>query len=133
MGGKIDKELAIEMRLRNMSHQEIADHFGVSHQAVQQLLRNCTRARKDGDYIERIAYKGLYDFLIEHPRVTIPRLAGIIYRDHVSRNQIEIVRRLLEGKNVHIMKDGLDRLLAYTGMTYERLFELREGFKEADD
>lgn len=132
MSSRIDMEIAIAMRLDNKTYQEIADRFGVSYQCVQQKLRYCTRARKDGDYIERIPYKGLYDFLMEHERVTIPYLAGIMYTD-TSRARIERVRHLFEGRSAHITKGALDRLLAYTGMTYEELFELREGFEEDDD
>lgn len=133
MSGKIDKEIAIAMRLNNRTYKEIAEYFGVSWQAVQQKLRYCTRARKDGDYIERIPYKGLYDFLMEHPRVTIPYLASVMNNMHANKAIIERVRRLFEGKCAHFTKKELDRLLAYTGMTYEELFELREGFKEADN
>jgi hypothetical protein len=32
-----------------------------------------------------------------------------------------------------VSKRSYDRLMAVTGMTYEQLFKLREGFKEEDD
>lgn len=133
MGGKIDKELAIAMRVKGATYAEIADHFGVSWQAVQRMLRYYAHRRRGGDeFLATIPYKGLYAFLFNHDRVTIPQLARVMYKS-AHRNNVEVVRRFINGGNAHVPKKAIDRLLAYTGMTYEKLFELREGFKEADD
>ena len=127
--GKIDKELAISMRRDGKSYSEIADCFGVSCQAVQYCLKRCIKARKDMSAIEKIPYKGLYEFMVAHPKVSITSLSAKIvkYPDHANA---EKVRRFIQGKNAQFPKYTYDRLLAYTGMTYERLFELRDGFKE---
>ena len=130
--GRIDKELAIEMRRQGMTYKQIGEHFGVSWQAVHFQITHCDRARKDGDYIEKIPYKGLYDFLIKHDRVTIPQLARVVFNNR-GHAETERMRSLCNGCGAHVSKKGIDRLLAYTGMTYEQLFELREGFEEDDD
>ena len=133
MEKKIDKEIAIAMRVNGATYTEIADYFGVSYQAVQGVLRHCARARRGGDsFLTNIPYKGLYEFFLKHERVTIPYLARVMYT-HANRNSEEVTRRLCMGGNARVPKKALDRLLAYTGMTYEELFELREGFEEVDD
>lgn len=130
--GRIDKELAIEMRRQGMTYKQIGDHFGVSWQAVHFKLVHCERARKSGNYIEKIPYKGLYDFLIKHDRVSISQLAMVVFKSQ-NKAATERMRSLCNGCGAHVSKKGIDRLLAYTGMTYEQLFELRRGFEEADD
>lgn len=130
---KFDKELAIAMRRDGKNDREIADYFGVSHQAVQQRLKGCIHARKDGNAIEKIPYKGLYEFLLAHPKVRITYLAAIMFPNYSDHAKAEKVRRFIQGGYASFPKVAYDRLMAYTGMTYEQLFELREGFKEESD
>ena len=130
--GRIDKELAIEMRRQGMTYKQIGEHFGVSWQTVHFQITHCDRARKGGNYIEKIPYKGLYDFLIKHDRVSISQLAMVVFKSQ-NKAATERMRNLCNGGGAHVSKKGIDRLLAYTGMTYEKLFELREGFKEEND
>jgi hypothetical protein len=44
-----------------------------------------------------------------------------------------VVVGFVHGRNSKISKRAYDRLMAATGMTYEQLFKLREGFKEEED
>lgn len=132
MNGRIDMDTAIAMRRNGKTYMEIAKCFGVSWQAVQYRLVNCVRARKDGDWIEQVPYNGLYDFLMMHDRVSIPVLTKVVLSE-ASRNNVERMRRFCYGRNVHIPKKAIDRLIAYTGLTYEELFKLRGGFKEEED
>ena len=126
----VDKELAIEMRRDGKTFREIGEHFGVSHQRAQQIIGNGVRSRKSTMDMEQIVYKGIYDYMVSHPLVTIPTIARIIHGGSSTGVQIANARRLIHGGNVHITKSGIDRLIAKTGMTYEQLFELREGFTE---
>lgn len=126
--GKVDKELAIEMRRQGMSFPEIGEHFGVSKQYISALLKNCVRARMDCETIEMIPYKGLYDFMMANKKVTISSLSRTMWSGNAGHTRGERVRRFLQGQNVSLPKSAYDRLMAYTGMTYEQLFELREGF-----
>lgn len=123
--GKVDKELAIQMRREGRTYGEIAECFGVSHQAVTKMLKNCVRARKDCDTIDMIPYKGLYEFMVSHRMLTIEGLTAVMFSesDHAKH---EKVRRFLRGHDISFPKHTYDNLIAYTGMTYEQLFEPRE-------
>jgi hypothetical protein len=50
-----------------------------------------------------------------------------------GNNENNLVWNLLHGRNCRICKRAYDRLIAATGMTYEQLFKLRDGFEEEDD
>lgn len=129
---KIDRQIAIAMRYEGKTLMEIADHFGVSYQAVQKALKHSIRSRKNGEIFEHIPYKGLYEWMKLNPTVSVPRLGVIMGMSYCHATQ-EKVGRLLRGQYVALPKRAYDRLIAHTGMTYEQLFELRDGFKEDFD
>lgn len=123
----IDREVAIEMRRQGKTYGEISKVFGVSRQRVQQAIGKDPRARKEGTLVDRIPYQGLYDYMVAHPRLTVPAFAMIVFGngDGATSNRM---RYILTGENVAIKKKSMDKLLSVTGMTYEQLFEPREGF-----
>ena len=130
---KIDKDLARELRYEGKSHEEIAEYFGVSKQAVSHVLKNSVRSRRrDAKLFDQIPYKGIYEFIQANEKVTVPRFAEIMGLPR-SRTSTEKARRLLQGYGVYLSKRNYDALIEKTGMTYEQLFELREGFEEASD
>lgn len=130
----INKQVAADMRRQGASISEIAEFFGVTHQAVQQILSNVVRARKNEYFIESIPYKGIYEYFIEHKKMTVPAFARVMYDSCAGRAETERARRLLAGASrTHVTKAAIDRLIRFTGKTYEQLFELREGFEEDDD
>lgn len=129
----IDRKTAAQMRNEGMTQQEIADVFGVSRQRIQQVLRkSIVYNRKYAADIEKIPYEGLYNYMVAHPSVTFPALAAILFGSS-GKNENAVARSLAFGKNCRIGKRSYDRLMAETGMTYEQLFKLREGFKEEGD
>ena len=123
--GKIDKELAIQMRREGRSFSEIAGCFGCSHQAIANMLKHQVRARKDCNTIDIIPYKGLYEFMLSHRMLTIEGLTRAMFGSS-DRASHEKVRRFLRGHDISFPKHAYDNLIAYTGMTYEQLFEPRE-------
>lgn len=125
---KVDKELAVKMRREGKSTIEIADYFGVSFQAISAICRK-RGARKFSDFIEKIPYKGIYEYMMADEKLTIPKFASRLGLDgdHASTEKL---RRFIYGENVSINKRIYDNLLSLTGMTYEQVFELRDGFKE---
>ena len=125
----IDREKAAQMRRDGASYQQIGDAFGVSKQRVQQVLKNQVRLRKCSTDMEKIVYEGIYNYLMDHPRMTFPSLAMLMFGTSGS-NENNLVHNLLHGRNCRIGKSAYDRLIAATGMTYEQLFKLREGFEE---
>ena len=130
---KIDRELAREMRYEGKTFSEIGEYFGVSQQAVSRVLKNCVRSRKrEARLFDQIPYKGIYEFIQSDEKITVPRFA-VIMGMPAGGASTEKARRLLEGNQcVALFKRNYDALIAATGMTYEQLFELREGFGEAE-
>ena len=118
------------MRYEGKALAEIAEYFGVSRQAVSAVLKNRVRVRKrDAKLFEQIPYKGIYEFVQSDEKITVPRFAAMIGMS-VCRASTEKARRFLRGESVALFKYNYDALIEKTGMTYEQLFELREGFKK---
>lgn len=128
---KVDKELAVKMRREGKNNSEIANCFGVSHQAISAICRK-RGARKFSDFIEKIPYKGIYEYMKADEKLTIPKLTRLVGLDGAHTNT-EKVRRFIYGENVSVSKKVYDNLISLTSMTYEQLFELRDGFKEDGD
>lgn len=128
----IDKNVAAQMRRDGATYQEIGDVFGVSRERVRQVLKNQVRLRKSSTDMEKIVYEGVYNWLMENPRMTFPAFAQLML-GYGGQNATNLVRNFLHGKNCRINKQSYDRLIAKTGMTYEELFKLRDGFKEEED
>ena len=115
-----------------MTYREIADVFGVSRQRIQQVLKKgIVYKRKYAADIEKIPYEGIYKFMVENPRVTFSALAVILF-GYSGNARVNMARRFVCGDNSKIGKRSYDRLIAATGMTYEQLFKLRDGFEEEE-
>ncbi len=127
---KIDKSVAIQMYREGKSMRDIAEHFNVSKQAVSQVLFYGERVRRDGAIFENIPYKGLYEYFAENKSMSIPKFARIVTNNFNPASTTNKFRRLLEGKGVSLCKRWIDNMIDLTGMTYEHLFELREGYAE---
>lgn len=128
----IDINVAAQMRRDGASYREIGDVFGVSGERIRQVLKNRVRLRKGSTDMEKIVYECLYNYLMDHPKMTFPALAMAMFGNSDIKTNNKL-RNLLHGKNCMVSKLSLDRLMAITGMTYEELFKLREGFKEECD
>lgn len=129
----VDRRTAKQMRDDGMSYQEIAEVFGVSRQRIHQVLKSgAVYTRKYAADIETIPYEGIYKFMVENPKVTFSALAVIMF-GYSGNTASNMARRFVRGDNTKVGKRTYDRLIAATGMTYEQLFKLREGFTEEDD
>lgn len=102
------------MRANGFTLQEVADRFGVSKQAISknipQHYYSCQKCRDLG----KIVYPGFRRFMMEN-RYTVSRLAkacGIRYA---------ALYNALSGKH-DPSKTTIDRMLSFTGMTYEEAF-----------
>ena len=128
----IDRERAAEMRRNGMTYKAIGEVFGVTRQRAHQALKPENNKRKYNTDIEKIPYEGLYNWLVENPKVGFSTLANIMFGGS-GNTRNNLVRNFCLGRNSRISKKAYDRLLAKTGMTYEQLFKLREGYKEEAD
>ena len=109
--------------------QEIGDKYGVTRERIRQVLKYQVRCRRHTTDMEKIVYEGLYNYMMDNPKLTFPNLARLMFGTS-NGNYAKLVRNFLNGRNCRIRKRAYDRLMAATGMTYEELFKLREGFKE---
>lgn len=128
----IDREKAAQMRRDGATYEEIGAVFGVSRERIRQVLKNQVRTRKCSTDMEKIVYEGLYNYLMDNPKMTYPALSMAMFGGGDTKTNNKL-RHLLHGKNCMISKRSLDRLMALTGMTYEQLFKLRDGFEEVAD
>ena len=129
----VDKEKALQMRRDGATLKEIGNTFGVSGEYIRQILKHQVRNRKNTTDMEKIAYEGIYNWLMANPKLTFPYVARVMF-GHTSGGYTNVAMNFMQGKNCRISKQAYDRLMAATGLTYEELFKLREGFKEeADD
>lgn len=85
------------------------------------------RVRKCNCDIERIKYKGLYEFMQENPTVTFFVLAREM-QGGGNRNYYEKFRNFATGKTEtsHFSINQIKRLIEFTGKSFEELFEERE-------
>lgn len=120
----------IVLREQGKSYQEIADMYGVSKQNVQEIIsiaskRYGERIRKSTYDIEKIAYKGIYDLFANDKTMTFSRIArectGISNNKTVGK-----FKRLFLGQNVNITIRNIQKLVEFSGMTFEQLFAPRK-------
>lgn len=111
---KEQKIEAYAMRLDGLSLQEIADHFGVSKQYIQQMLPTEQLRSRRRNFIRKPAYPNLEAWLFKR---------GISNKDFAEMLEVSAgkVGRIVSGEQ-GISKSTIDKILAVTGMTYEEAF-----------
>ena len=118
----IDIVLAEQMRRDGATYQEIANHFGVTKQAVHLHMKNHGRIRRRYEQIfESCPYEGLRNFCMTNKRISISTLASAIFENKTEPARAK-THRLIEGDNVSITLNNIKRLEKYTGMTFDELF-----------
>lgn len=116
----------IVLREQGKTYQEIGDIYGVSKQRVEEAIKNAEnrfngkRIRKNSANIEKIIYKGIYDLFYKDCTMTISKIARIVGHDKGT------VENLIKGANARFTIKGIKRLIDFSGMTFEELFELRK-------
>lgn len=118
----IDIVLAEQMRRDGATYQEIANHFGVTRQAVHLNLKNHGRLRRRYDAIfNHCPYDGLRQFLQENKKVKIANLCNAVFGTCTETARSK-TRRLIDGKKVSMTVNNIKRLEKYTGMNFDELF-----------
>lgn len=118
------KEEIIKLRNQGKTFKEIGKIFGVSKQRVYQV---CGKARKFNSEIEKIRFKGIYEFLKENPKISFGTLARVWYGGSPTRNQVCQFGKKLKAHsdNIQCTVGSIKRLTKYTNKTFEELFEIR--------
>lgn len=120
----MDKQMLL-WREQGLTYQEIADRCGISKQRVHQLIG---KARKNNADVEKIVYKGIYDFMIQHPNISFSTLYRTTISQSASENDIKAFRRFLTNTTDKANKltiGQIKRLIKLTGKSFEELFERR--------
>ena len=108
----------LEERKNGLTYREIAEKYGVSQQTVSATCRRCPnhfRAYK----AEEVIYPNLRKWLNEN-KVTRQEFAyGIGVR---GRTPARVVTLWFRGQR-YPQKKTIDKMLEFTGLTYEELFE----------
>ena len=120
----IDVNLAEKMRMDGATYQEIANHFGVTRQAVHLNLKNHGRLRRRYEAIfNHCPYDGLRQFLQENKKVKITTLCTAIFGtcEETARSKTQ---RIIEGKNVSMTVNNVKRLEKFTGKCFAELFKV---------
>lgn len=111
------KELYKAARDAGETYDAIAKRFGVSRQAVWSGLHKKRKPWQDITLAECV-YPNLRSWMNEN-RVSVPELSERVNGD---RDNGANVRKWIAG-HTNPNKKNIDKLLAVTGLTYERLFE----------
>lgn len=132
MAGIIDIDDAVHMRGIGSTFEEIGRKYGVSRQAVQDLLKkNGVSPRRHAKIYEDIPYQGLYDFVMANPGMSLSALSHVIFGS-TTRNEVERTQRILKGHNFTLRYSNIRRLESASGMTFDELFAPREYRKWED-
>lgn len=124
-----DNKTMYEMLQSGSTYQEIADLYGISKQAVHQRVYRHKR-KLDGIRgrhfdIDKIVYKGIYDWFQEHFDESLSSLILKVY-GHKNNAAVTKFRGFLVGNHdTHFKTEHIKRLCELTGKTYEDLFERR--------
>lgn len=122
----IDLDTAVLMRSEGATFEEIGRHFGVTRQCVCQYLQRHCHTRRESALVDSIPYKGIYAYLMAHPKMTIPIFTYAVLGSKDKAAQGKIRRFLTGSPGVMLPKRAYDALIRMTGLGYEELFAERE-------
>lgn len=120
----------IVLREQGKTYQEIGDIYGVSKQCVEQSIKSfeirCnSRVRKNNYDIEKIMYRGVYDFFKNDNTMTASKLTRMIY-GYSSSDISSRIMKLFKGESARTTIEEITKLIEVTGKSFEELFELRK-------
>ena len=115
----MELEQAKALRDRGFTLQEIADALNYSAGAIGYWLKDCKRGPRD--LVTNCPYKGIRKYFMES-RTSISDFSDYMW-GCAGKERNSNVRRMLDGANVRFSIEGIKRLSALTGMTFEELFE----------
>ena len=120
-----DKKEMLALRERGLTYQEIADIYHITRQRVHQIIGK-ENVRKSNVDIERIVYKGVYEFMRDDPDISYTSLLRA-FATNISKDDNRKFARFLQDKSDSgkLTIGQIKRLIKFTGKSFEELFERR--------
>lgn len=123
-------ETMYEMHKNGFSYQKIADVYSISRQAVHQRITSYKRKvlgiRGQSFDINKIVYKGIYDWFCTHYNENVYSLAKKLYKDNPSSRTQNFKRFLVGENNSHFSIPQMKLLCEIIGKPFEEVFERRK-------
>ena len=117
----VDWKEAGKMLAEGCTFTEIAEHFGVSRQCVQQYYTRGSKSLPRNKHM--IIYPAIRKWMKQH-RESYYSLGRELFPDvNVPGNTIRLI---LIGKTRNVPIDTIKKLIAYTGIPFEELFKTED-------
>ena len=113
-----------DMRKRHFTYHDIAEHFGISHQRVHQILSS-PRKRNGKTNIEKIIYEGIYQLFSDDPTMTYRKFAKVVLFSDCNNTAVNM-RNFFTGTDTFIQISEINKILSYIGKPFEEVFKLRK-------
>lgn len=116
------KEMVLHLHAAGYTQSEIAGMVGVTRQRVSQILHTGKRRKKFKPVTAVVCrYVNVRNWMNEN-KVSFAELARRVSSEQNTASYVLLRRWLCDGAN--ITKKNIDRLIAATGLSYEKLFEV---------
>ena len=119
------KEEMIVLREQGLNYQQIGEIYHISRQGVHAIIGK-ENARKNITDVERIVYKGIYDYMMENPKLSFRGLYKKIssgYTENQMRHFSSFLQNPTDFGKLTISQ--IKKLIELTGKSFEELFERR--------
>ena len=126
----VTKTEILRLREEGKTYREIGEIYGLTRQRIHAIATaNDCRVRKKNTDIEKIVYKGIYEFMKENPNVSFTKLASVANNGSALNNQRACVFiRKLSGTTdkVTFTISNIKCLMKFTGKSFDELFERKD-------
>ena len=126
-------KMILEMRLSGMSFTKIGNAFGISKQAVSEIINRRNRrlsygVRGQGFLIDEIVYQGIYDYFCKNEYESITSFCKKVFGHDSS---IERFKYFIRGKrDSHFFLQNIKKMCEVIGEPFEVVFALRKNMED---
>ena len=126
----MDNKVLYNMRKSGMTYKEIHEETGINLQSlyvrIKKYENGANRIRGWGFDIERIVYKGLYEYFVANPYESLTSFAKTVAMP-MTGHYIEKIKNLLTGEhNSYFSIEQIKKICEVVGKPFEEVFEERE-------
>lgn len=121
----MDVREMIEMKTSgNATFQEIGNFCGISRQAVKQRIdvyNNKLEKRRKELPLEKIKYKGFYDYFLKNPDITVGKFAQKVFG--YGNYKTKMISFLLGESNATFTISQMIKMCEIVGKPFEEIFQ----------